>query len=258
MSGMQQFIEACLKGAAQEIAKARKAGLTIKAKARNDKATSADLAAEKFVVGEIAREFPDSAVLSEESYLKADLEHGSLFVIDPIDGTHNFIQGIPLWGVSIAHFSKGKPTAGGIYLVPQQEMLYAEKGKHATLNGKKIAVAGTAKLEDFFLLCDTRLHRISEQGFLPHLVEIEKISQHTRFLGSTVHDMGYVACGRADACMSFKLKPYDFAAAAFIAERAGATATDLEGKPWGLSTERFLVSNGAQHRRILDVLHGKG
>jgi len=257
MSGMQKFIEACLLGASREIEKAKRAGLSIKAKARNDMATSADLAAEKFIVGKIRREFPDSIVLSEESFLSADLEHESLFVIDPIDGTHNFIQGIPLWGVSVAHYSGGKPTAGGIYLVPQQELLYAEKGKAATLNGKRMAVTRKAKLEDFFLLCDTRLHRISEQGYLPRLVALEKMSQHTRFLGSTVHDMGYVACGRADACMSFRLKPYDFAAAAFIAERAGATVTDLEGGKWGLGTVKFLASNGRQHSRILKLLNGK-
>jgi len=254
---MEEFIESCLKGASREIAAARGAGLTIKSKGRNDKATSADLAAEKFIVGKIRRDFPDSLVLSEESYEQADLEHGSLFVIDPIDGTHNFIQGIPLWGVSIAHYSEGKPMAGGIYLVPQGELLYAEKGKAATCNGKRIAVSRTGKLEDFFLLCDTRLHRISEQGFLPGLVSLEKMSQHTRFLGSTVHDMGYVACSKADACMSFRLKPYDFAAAAFIAERAGATATDHDGKRWTLSTSKFLISNGRQHKRIIDVLHEK-
>jgi len=257
MSEMQKFVTSCLQGASHEIEKAKRAGLTIAAKARNDMATSADLAAEKFIVDRISREFPDSVVLSEESYLKADLTHDSLFVIDPIDGTHNFIQGIPLWGVSMAHYSSGKPTAGGIYLVPQQETLYAEKGKNATLNDKKITVTKTDKLEDFFLLCDTRLHRISEQGFLPRLVEIEKTSQHTRFLGSTVHDMGYIACGRADACMSFKLKPYDFAAAALIAEQAGATVTDLEGGKWGLETARFLVSNGMQHKRILAMLNEK-
>jgi len=257
MAEMHTFISSCLLGASRAIAKARGAGLSIKAKGRNDMATSADLAAEKFIVGRIRREFPDSAVLSEESYLKADYEGDSLFVIDPIDGTHNFIQGLPLWGVSVAHYSGGKPTAGGIYLVPQGELLYAEKGKAATLGGKRIRVTGTGRLEDFFLLCDTRLHRISEQGYLPRLVALEKMSQHTRFLGSTVHDMGYVACGRADACMSFRLKPYDFAAAAFIAERAGATVTDIEGKPWGLGTVKFLCSNGRQHSRILDILNGK-
>ncbi|MFA6328941.1 MAG: inositol monophosphatase [Candidatus Micrarchaeia archaeon] len=257
MSGMQKFIEECLLGASREIDKAKRAGLSIKAKARNDMATSGDLASEKFIVGRIAREFPDSIVLSEESYLKADLCHSSLFVIDPIDGTHNFIQGIPLWGVSIAHYSCGKPTAGGVYLVPQQELFYAEKGKHATCNGERVSASKKGKVEDFFLLCDTRLHRISESGFLPGLVALEKASQHTRFLGSTVHDMSYVACGKAEACMSFKLKPYDFAAAAFIAECAGATVTDLEGKRWGLGTVRFLASNGRQHTRILNMLHGK-
>jgi myo-inositol-1(or 4)-monophosphatase len=254
MSEMQRFIESCLRGASREIAKAERRGLSIKVKGRKDKATSADLAAEGFVVGRIRREFPGSRILSEESYAESDLEHGSLFVIDPIDGTHNFIQGIPLWGVSIAHFSGGKPTAGGTFLVPQGELLYAEKGRRATCNGKGISVSRTGKLEDFFLLCDTRLHRIGEQGMLSGLVALERMSQHTRFLGTNVHDMGYVARGMADASVSFRLKPYDFAAAAFIAERAGATVTDLEGMRWNLRTQRFLCSNGRQHKRMLDVL----
>ena len=193
-------------------------------------------------------------MLSEESYLDANIGHDSLFVIDPIDGTHNFIQGIPLYGISIAHFSGGRPTAGGIYLMPQKTMMYAEKGKAATMDGNRISVSKTDSLEDFFLLCDTRLHRIAEMGCLGQVVSLEKMSQHTRFLGSAIYDMGYVACGMADAALHFKLKPYDFAAAAFIAERAGATVTDFEGRQWGLGTVKFVTSNGLQHKRILDIL----
>jgi myo-inositol-1(or 4)-monophosphatase len=257
MSEMQKFVTSCLLGAAQEIEKAKRTGLTITAKARNDMATSADLAAEKFVVGRIAREFPDSIVLSEESYLKADMSHDSLFVIDPIDGTHNFIQGIPLWGISVAHYSGGRPTAGGCYFVPQKELFYAEKGKAATRNGKRIAVSRTKRLEDFFLLCDSRLHLADEMGHLDALLRLEKMSQHTRFLGSAIYEMCYVACGMADAEFDFRLKPYDFAAAAFIVEQSGGKVTDFEGKKWGLGTQKTLCSNGRQHKRIIDVLHGK-
>lgn len=257
MTEMQEFITSCLKGASREIGKARGAGLTIKAKGRNDMATSADLAAETFIVGKIRREFPSSIVLSEESYLKADLENDSLFVVDPIDGTHNFIQGIPLWGVSVAHYSGGAPTAGGIYLPGQEMLFYAEKGKPASLNGKRISVTKTGRLEDFFLLCDTRLHRAADMGILDNLVKIEKMSQHTRFLGSAVYDTGYVACGMADACMHFRLKPYDFAAGAFIVERAGGKVTDFEGKGWGLGTERLICSNGLQHQRLIGLLFEK-
>ncbi|MFA4983519.1 MAG: inositol monophosphatase [Candidatus Micrarchaeia archaeon] len=257
MSEMQSFIHSCCIGAAKAIARSRASGLTIKSKARNDKATSADFASESFIVGRIRREYPDSMVLSEENYSQADTLADSLFVIDPIDGTHNFIQDIPLYGVSIAHFSKGKPTAGGVYFLPQSQFLYAEKGKHSTMDGRKISVSKTKKLEDFFLLCDSRLHLIKEQGLLPGVLRLEKMSQHTRFIGAAVYEMGYVACGMADAEFDFRLKPFDFAAAAFIAEQAGATATDFEGRKWGLSTKRFLISNGRQHKRILGILNGK-
>jgi len=257
-SGMQRFIESCLLSAARAIERERKMGLRIRVKGRNDWASSADMASEKQVVARIRKEYPDAVVLSEESYMQSDLNADSLFVLDPIDGTHNFIAGIPLYGVSLAHYSGGKPTAGGIHLIPQKQMLYAEKGKSATMNGRRISVSSTARLEDFFLLCDSRLHVIEKQGFMPGVLRLEEMSQHTRFLGVAVHNMGYVAMGVVDAAMEFKLKPYDFAAGAFIAERAGATVTDLEGRHWTLETKQFLSSNGRQHRRILDILNGRG
>ncbi len=254
---MQQFIQSCLLRAAREVEKANAAGLQITVKGRNDRATSADYASEKLIISRIAKEFPDALVLSEETRREADHFAHSLFVIDPIDGTHNFMQGIPFWGISIAHFSNGLPTAGGIYFVPQKTMLYAEKGKPATMNGKRILVSKTGKLEDFFLLCDSRLHLAVEFGYMDAVLKLEKMSQHTRFMGAAIYEMGYVACGMADAEMDFKLKPYDFAAAAFIAERAGATATDFEGKHWDLATSKFVVSNGRQHKRILEILNEK-
>ena len=257
MGSMQSFISSCLLGADYAIGRARKSGLTIKAKGRNDMATSADLAAEKLIVGRIKRAYPDSAVLSEESYQQADLSADSLFVLDPIDGTHNFIAGLPLYGISLAHYSNGKPTAGGIYLAPQKILMYAEKGKRPTSNGKPISVSKTARLEDFFLMCDSRLHLAKEQGKLPGLLKLEKMSQHTRFIGSAIYEMGYVACGMADAEFDFKLKPYDFAASAFIAEQAGAKITDFEGKRWSLETKRFVCSNGRQHKRLLEILNGR-
>ncbi|MCX6769508.1 MAG: inositol monophosphatase [Candidatus Micrarchaeota archaeon] len=255
MPKMQSFVEECLKGAAREIERAKTEGLSIKAKGRNDMATSADFAAEKLIVGKIRKEFPDSAVLSEESYTEAQLAHPSLFVIDPIDGTHNFIQGIPIYGVSIAHFSEGRPTAGGIYMIPQKLLFYAEKGKQSTLNGRKISVSKKGRLEDFFMFCDSRIHLAKEQGKMDAVLELEKMSQHTRFVGSAIYDMGYVACGMIDASIDFKLKPYDFAAAAFIAEQAGATVTDFEGKGWDLATKKFVTSNGLQHKRLLEILN---
>lgn len=257
MPEMQEFIERCLVDAAKEIEKAKRAGLSIKRKGRRDFATSADLAAEKLIVGRIRKEYPDALLLSEESYAQDDLSADSLFVIDPIDGTHNFMQGIPLWGISVAHCSGGKATAGGIYLAPQRMLFYAEKGKQATLDGKRISVSKTAKLEDFFLLADSRLHLIDELGYMPAMLHIERMSHHTRFFGSAIYNMGYVACGMVDAEIDFRLKPYDFAAAAFIAERAGAKVTDFEGKRWDLGTKKFVSSNGRQHKRILDILNGK-
>ncbi|MCX8194757.1 MAG: inositol monophosphatase [Candidatus Micrarchaeota archaeon] len=251
---MKLFIESCLRDSARLIEKMRARGLKITAKKRNDMVTSADFASQALIEARIRKEFPGAHILSEEGDFKADLLADSLFVIDPIDGTHNFIQGIPIYGVSLAHFSGGKPTAGGT-IIPRQNMLfYAEKGKPALLNGKKISVSKTAKLEDFFFLCDSRLHTIKDQGFLKAVVELERLSQHTRFTGCSVFELGAVACGMVDAGLYFKLKPYDFAAGALIVEQAGGKVTDFDGKRWSLSTKQFVFSNGRQHRQIVEFL----
>ncbi|OGS17752.1 MAG: hypothetical protein A3J70_03735 [Elusimicrobia bacterium RIFCSPHIGHO2_02_FULL_61_10] len=256
MTNAREFISSCLMDAAKAIEKARKAGLSIKYKGRNDKATSADLASESLIAGRIRKEYPGAKILSEESYAQKDLWHDLLFVIDPIDGTHNFIQGLPVYGISLALYSSGKPVAGGTYMIPQKELFYAEKGRDATLNGRRIRVSGTRRLEDFFLLSDSRLHMVEEEGKLGQMVRLEGMSQHTRFIGATIYEMCYVAFGIADASLHFRIKPYDFAACAFIAEKAGAKVSDFEGRPWSLSTQRFLASNGKQHSRILEVLNG--
>jgi len=219
--------------------------------------TSADFASERLIGERIKKSYPGSLLLSEENFSGTDFLADSLFVVDPIDGTHNFIQGIPIYGVSIAHFSRGEPQAGGAYLPRLGMLFYAEKGKGATLNGKRISVSKTAKLEDFFMLCDSRLHIIAQQGFLGSLVALEEMSQHTRFTGCAIFEMGAVACGMADASLFFKLKPYDFAAAAFIVEQAGGKVTDFQGKRWALETKQFLASNGRQHKRILGLLQKK-
>ena len=257
MASMEKFIKGCLADASEKIMEARGKGLKITAKARNDMATSADFASEELIVGRIREEYPDAVVLSEESYAKGDFSADSLFVIDPIDGTHNFIQGIPLYAISIAHFSGGRPTAGGVRLVPQGEVIYAEKGKGAKMNGKRISVSKTPRAEDFFFLSDSRLHLAVDMGVERGLLELERMSQHTRFLGAAVYDMCYVACARADAAYEFRLKPFDFAAAAFIVEEAGGRVTDFEGNPWGLSTVSFLASNGNEHEMVLGILTGK-
>ncbi len=257
MSSMQAFIESCLADAAKTVEREQKAGLKITAKARNNMATSADFASESLIVGRIRKNYPSSLILSEESYEQGNLLADSLFVIDPIDGTHNFIQGMPLYGISIAHFSSGRPTAGGTYLPGQKMLFYSEKGKKATLNGKSMSVTKTARLEDFFIMCDSRLHTIQDLGYMEGIVHLERISQHTRCLGSAVYDMGYVSCGMADAAIHIKLKPYDFAAAAFIVGQAGGKVTDFEGRAWSLKTRQFLSSNGLQHKRLLEELHTK-
>jgi myo-inositol-1(or 4)-monophosphatase len=133
-------------------------------------------------------------------------------------------------------------------------MYYAEKGKRATKNGKAIAVSRTKRLEDFFLICDSRLHVGEDMGLMEGVLALERMSQHTRFLGSAVYNEAYVACGMADAQFDFKLKPYDFAAGVFIVEQSGGKVTDLDGKRWGLATKAFLCSNGLQHERILEIL----
>lgn len=232
-------------------------------KSKGDLVTNADKKSEKFIIEKIKKNFPSHAILAEENsfthpgHKEKFFNSEYIWIIDPLDGTTNFAHHLPLFAVSIALFKKtssksgyleGEVIAGVVYAPVLGELFYAEKGKGAFLNGKKIKVSKTKKLEKSFIV--TGITPEQKEKNLPYIVEMVRSSQALRRLGAATIDLCYVACGRFDAHWEFGLHAWDVAAAALILQEAGGKVTDTKGGLLDLTAGDILATNGNIHNEM--------
>lgn len=229
-------------------------------KADNTLVSEADLAAEKVILETIQKNFPDHATFSEEAGLeKKDSEY--LWMIDPLDGSTNFLHHLGNFGTSIALVKGNQHLVAAIYLPLTDEMFTAEAGKSAKLNGQIIAVSATTNTAHETLVAWGRSSINRER----HAQLYTKLTPHVRslrFSGATVVNTCYTAAGRFDAFLNSDCKLYDVIAGAIIAEAAGATVADFSGNPWqpdlsrGDSVSDVLISNPHIHADLVAALKG--
>ncbi len=216
-----------------------------------DIVTQVDLKSEKNIIGLISKAFPNHAILAEES--KAQDGDDYKWIIDPLDGTLNYSHGFPNTTVSIALEHKGKILMGGVYDPFRDELFFAQKGNGSFLNGKKIHVSSTPKLNRS-LLCtgfpyDLRVGNNANK-YLKIFKKFLLSSQAVRRCGSAAMDLSYLACGRFDGFWELKLKPWDTAAAVLIVQEAGGKVTTYSGKPFSIYQNELLASNGKIHTEM--------
>lgn len=226
-------------------------------KGRGNLVTKADVACQKAILKIIQKNFPTHDFLAEENGLK---NTGSpwVWIIDPIDGTTNFAHTMPHFSVSIALAYKNEIVLGGVYDVCGNEIFLAQKGKGATLNGKKIHVSTVKKLEDALLVTGFPYERANRMPQLLNRFEKFILASHDiRRLGSAALDMCWVAAGRFDGYWEDCLNPWDVSAGKLIVEEAGGKVTDFSGKKWrnlrssGIET---FASNGKIHREMFAII----
>ncbi len=223
----------------------------------NNPVTEADHAAEKAIISVIRRNYPDHFILSEEAGEMVQ-ESEYKWIIDPIDGTINFAQGIPINCVSIAVEHKGQVIMGAVFNPHLNEFFLAEKGKGATLNGKPISVSRQNKTVSACLVTGFPYTYINtENGPLEVFERFIRKGVPVRRLGSAAIDLCWVACGRFDAFYEHKLQAWDSAAGYLIVEEAGGKVTDFEGKPFSIYQHRILASNGLIHDEMLEVINAR-
>lgn len=225
--------------------------LHISRKALRDDVTEADVAVEKFIIGQIRHRFPEHAVYGEESGQTAGNDYR--WVIDPIDGTTSFLHGQPFYSVSIGLEYKGHAIMGAVLQPSMNELFEAVQDGPATLNGQTIHVSRQDDLSECVMgtgfaclrLENACINMTCLNHILPQIRDIRRC-------GSAAMDLCYVACGRFDGFWEFNLNPYDISAGAFIAERAGATVTDMKGSRDGLP-KQILCTNGKVHSDMLKL-----
>ncbi len=213
--------------------------------------SEADYGSERIIMSALRRAFPDDAILSEESG-ETRGSSGYRWILDPLDGTHNFLAGIPLFGILLALERAGEVTLSFCVFPVLGEVFTAEKGKGAFLSGKRIRVSRTTSLKGGIFLADGN----SQFEFDSILGDIEPLHARGcrfRYLGEGPFGMTRVALGSALGA-TLRGKAWDIAAPALLVEEAGGKVTDLHGKPWRLEPHPLLASNGLVHDTVLALL----
>ncbi len=214
-----------------------------------------DRGAEAKIISIIQRHYPQHAILAEESggsLAPADVR----WIIDPLDGTTNFLHGVPIFCVSIGIERKGELVAGVVYDPNLDELFTAEKGAGAFLNGRRLKVSSSSSLADSLLVTGFPYNITANPGnTVEHFVHFLMAARGVRRLGSAALDLSYVAAGRFDGFWEVSLNPWDMAAGALFIQEAGGKISDMRGNPLSIYQKTVLASNGTIHDAMLAVVN---
>lgn len=228
--------------------------ISIREKSNASLVTNADVEAEETCIKLLLKKFPDFGILAEESDPRRSRGEGR-WVIDPLDGTTNFVHRFPMFCVSIAAEWEDKVVVGVIYHPILREMVIAVRGRGATLNGKKISVSKTRKLAESLLTTGFTYQKKkllhAEMGAFERL---SQIARAVRRPGSAALDMAYTGRGVFDGFWERNLAPWDVAAGSLIVEEAGGKVTDFQGKPFSIHARELVASNGILHNSLIQTL----
>jgi myo-inositol-1(or 4)-monophosphatase len=230
---------------------------TISSKATiNDLVTEADHASEKAIFKVIQQNHPDHFILSEETG-SMPTQSNIKWIIDPIDGTINFANGIPICCVSIGVEENGEMIMGAVYNPFMNELFFAEKGKGAFLNDQPIKVSSKNDLLTSCLVTGFPYQYLdTENGPLQIFEKLIRKSIPVRRLGSAALDLCWTAAGRFDGFYEHKLQAWDSAAGFLIVQEAGGRVTDLKGEKYNPYQPGIIASNGQIHDQLLNLLKG--
>jgi myo-inositol-1(or 4)-monophosphatase len=222
----------------------------------NNLVTEADHAAEKAIFKVIQQAYPDHFILSEETgEIPSNSEYK--WIIDPIDGTVNFANGIPLCCVSIALEKNGEVIMGSVLAPVMNELYIAEKGMGATLNDKKISVSIKTELISSCLVTGFPYSYLdAPNGPIQAFEKLVKQGIPVRRLGSAAIDLCWVAAGRFDGFYEHQLQAWDSAAGFLLVEEAGGKVTDFKGNHYSPYQPHILATNGIIHEELRAVVNG--
>ena len=223
----------------------------------NDLVTQADHESEEAIFEVIRQQFPEHYILSEESG-ELKMESNIKWIIDPIDGTVNFANGIPICCVSIGVEQDGQMIMGAVYNPIINEFFFAEKGMGATLNDKIIRVSDKNDLLRSCLVTGFPYSYLdAPNGPLQVFEKLIRQNIPVRRLGSAAIDLCWVAAGRFDGFYEHNLKAWDSAAGFLIVEEAGGIVTDFKGDRYSLYQPHIIATNGRIHEDVLLAVNGK-
>ncbi|MEI6557813.1 MAG: inositol monophosphatase family protein [Rhodospirillaceae bacterium] len=229
--------------------------LQVSRKGPADFVSTADLKAEKAVKAELQKARPEFGFLMEESGAAEGRDKGSRWIVDPLDGTTNFLHGLPHWAVSIALEREGEIVAGVVYEPVRDEMFWAEKGQGCFLNAQRLRVSERRRLEDSLVATGIPFKgRGDHPPFLRQQTAVMAEVAGIRRFGSAALDLAYVAAGRYEGYWESGLCPWDIAAGILLVTEAGGFVTEIAGGRNPLYGPTLLAANSHLHRPLSKLL----
>jgi len=223
----------------------------------NNLVTEADHAADKAIQAVIKKAFPEHGIVSEETAEKITASEFK-WIVDPIDGTVNFANGIPICCVSIGLEQNGRMIMGAVYNPIFKEFYFAERGRGATLNDKKISVSNKTEVLRSCLVTGFPYTYLDQpNGPLQVFERLIRKGIPVRRLGSAAIDLCWVAAGRFDGFYEHQLNAWDSAAGFIIVEEAGGKVTDLKGDTYSPYQPGIIATNGIIHEELIEWVQGR-
>ena len=247
-------VRAAEAGASELRPRFRSLELEVRSKAKNDLVTSADKASEGAVLEVIRDAFPDHAILAEEDGHSNPGGHLQ-WVVDPLDGTNNFLQGLPTFCVSVACLEHGRPVVGVVLDPIHEECFQATRGGGAFRGGQRLSVSDRDGLDGAFLATGYpfRAHRTLDL-YLRVFREIFLEARAIRRCGSAALDLSYTAAGIYDGFFEFRLGPWDIAAGILLVEEAGGRVSDLDGGNGYFDQGNVLAGGSETWKRLREIV----
>ncbi|HEY8566310.1 MAG TPA: inositol monophosphatase family protein [Beijerinckiaceae bacterium] len=229
--------------------------LQVSRKGPGDFVTAADRRAEQTLREALQKARPDYGLVMEESGIVEGTDKTHRWHVDPLDGTTNFLHGVPQFCISVGLEREGQIVAGVLYDPAKDELFVAERGKGAYLNNRRLRVAARRELADSLVICGApHLGRGNHPRFLKEMGHVMGVCGGIRRFGAAALDFAYVAAGRADVYWERDLHSWDMAAGIILVREAGGFVTDADGGGDPLATRSVCCGNETLHRELLGVL----
>lgn len=228
---------------------------TVREKARADLVTEADVAAQEAIVQIIHQRFPYHKLLGEESLSRLDGDSSYCWVIDPLDGTSNYVHGFPYYAVSIGLVCDGQHHSAVVYDPTRDEIFTASHGGGTSLNGRPIRPTNVSTLDGAMVVASLPVGSQRDDPAVMRFLQVLPKVQSVQRTGSAALNLSYVAAGRIDAFWSTSLKPWDVAAGALLVQEAGGRVSKIDGSPFDMFVPDLLATNGSQiHEELQELL----
>lgn len=228
---------------------------TVREKSRSNLVTEADTASQQAIHDFLRKRYPQHSFLGEEGLVDHGGQSTFRWIIDPLDGTTNYVHGFPYYAVSIGLESQGRMVAGAIYNPVTEEMFLAAEGSGAWLNRKPLRCSLVPALSEAMVIASLPVATSPEDAAVHRFLKVLGRAQTVQRTGSAALNLAYLAAGRIDGFWSTSLHPWDMAAGVLLVQEAGGRITQIDGGPFRLETPNLLATNGtAVHGELSQLL----